>query len=93
VSLAENLDSIQQRIRAACQRAGREPNSVALLAVAKTHPPEAVAAAAALGLSLFGENKVQRPGRKSRFARDGCAGISSGICRATSAATPLSYSR
>jgi PLP dependent protein len=59
VSLAENLDSIQHRIRAACQRAGREPNSVALLAVAKTHPPEAVAAAAALGLSLFGENKVQ----------------------------------
>ena len=32
---------------------------MALLAVAKTHPPEAVVAAAALGLSLFGENKVQ----------------------------------
>ena len=59
MSLAENLDSIQQRIRAACQRAGRETGSVALLAVSKTHPPEAVAAAAALGLSLFGENKVQ----------------------------------
>jgi pyridoxal phosphate enzyme (YggS family) len=59
VSLAENLDSIQQRIRAACQRTGREPNSVALLAVAKTHPPEAVSAAADLGLTLFGENKVQ----------------------------------
>ena len=59
MSLAENLDSIQQRIRAACQRAGREPASVALLAVAKTHPPEAVAAAANLGLLLFGENKVQ----------------------------------
>jgi PLP dependent protein len=59
MSLAENLDSIQQRIRAACQRAGREPNSVALLAVAKTHPPAAVSAAADLGLLLFGENKVQ----------------------------------
>jgi PLP dependent protein len=59
VSLAENLESIQQRIRAACQRAAREPNSVSLLAVAKTQPPEAVSAAAALGLSLFGENKVQ----------------------------------
>jgi pyridoxal phosphate enzyme (YggS family) len=59
VSLAENLDSIQQRIRAACQRAGRDPASVALLAVAKSHPPEAVAAAAGLGLTLFGENKVQ----------------------------------
>ena len=59
MSLAENLDAIQQRIRAVCQRTGRDPNSVSLLAVAKTHPPEAVAAAAALGLSLFGENKVQ----------------------------------
>ncbi|MEI2725507.1 MAG: YggS family pyridoxal phosphate-dependent enzyme [Verrucomicrobiota bacterium] len=59
VSLAENLNSIQQRISIACQRAGREPTSVALLAVAKTHPPEAVSAAANLGLSLFGENKVQ----------------------------------
>ena len=59
MSLAENLDSIQQRIRAACQRAGREPDSVALLAVTKTHPPEAVSAAAGLGLTLFGENKVQ----------------------------------
>ncbi len=59
MSLAENLAVIQQRIRAACQRAGREPRSVSLLAVAKTHPPEAVIAAADLGLSLFGENKVQ----------------------------------
>ena len=59
MSLTENLDAIQQRIRAACQRAGREPGSVSLLAVAKTHPPESVIAAAALGLSLFGENKVQ----------------------------------
>jgi len=57
--LAENLGSIQQRIRAACESAGRAPGSVALLAVTKTHPPETVSAAAGLGLSLFGENKVQ----------------------------------
>src|SRR5881296_1818486 len=59
MSLAENLDSIQQRIRAACGRAGREPGSVTLLAVTKSHPPETVAEAARLGLTLFGENKVQ----------------------------------
>jgi pyridoxal phosphate enzyme (YggS family) len=59
VSLADNLDSIQQRIRAACARAGRDPVGVTLLAVAKNHPPEAVRAAADLGLSLFGENRVQ----------------------------------
>jgi pyridoxal phosphate enzyme (YggS family) len=59
VSLAENLDSIQQRIRAACQRAGREPQSVLLLPVSKTHPAEVIKEAADLGLTTFGENKVQ----------------------------------
>jgi hypothetical protein len=59
VSLADNLHSIQQRIRAACERARRDVNTVTLLAVAKTQRPEVVKAAAELGLSLFGENKVQ----------------------------------
>lgn len=59
MSLAENLETIQQRIDNACRRAGRTPDSVTLLAVTKTQPPEAVSAAAQLGLTLFGENKVQ----------------------------------
>jgi len=59
VSLPENLDSIQQRIRSACGRSDREPNSVTLLAVSKSHPPETVSAAASLGLIFFGENKIQ----------------------------------
>ncbi len=59
VSLPDNLNSIQQRISAACERAGRGPDSVTLLAVSKTHPPETISAAAGLGLLVFGENKVQ----------------------------------
>ena len=59
MDLERDLDSIQKRIADACERAGRDVNSVALLAVTKSHPPETVAAAARLGLSLFGENKVQ----------------------------------
>jgi len=59
VSLAENLEKIQQRIRAACNHCDREPNSITLLAVTKSQPPETVRAAADLGLMLFGENKVQ----------------------------------
>jgi len=59
VSLVENHEKIQQRIRAACDRCDREPNSVTLLAVTKGQPPEIVRAAADLGLMLFGENKVQ----------------------------------
>lgn len=59
MDLAANLDSIRQRIAGACTRAERGPDSVTLLAVTKTHPPEVVAQAAALGLTLFGENKIQ----------------------------------
>jgi pyridoxal phosphate enzyme (YggS family) len=59
VSLPENLKSIQQRIESACERAGRDPASVTLLAVAKGQPPELVNEAAALGVTLIGENKVQ----------------------------------
>src|SRR5437016_14453374 len=59
MDLAANLVSVQERIRAACSRAGRNAASVSLLAVTKTHSPETVAEAARLGLSLFGENKIQ----------------------------------
>src|ERR1051326_7528949 len=59
MDLAENLASVRERIAEACERAGRAPDSVTLLAVSKTHPPELVSDAAKLGLKLFGENKVQ----------------------------------
>ncbi len=59
MSFAENLASIQQRIHAACDRAGRDPGSVALLAVSKTHPPESIREAVNCGQLFFGENKIQ----------------------------------
>jgi hypothetical protein len=59
VNPAENLKVVRQRIKAACDRSDREPNSVTLLAVTKSQPPEIVAAAAELGLVFFGENKIQ----------------------------------
>src|SRR5437667_10105546 len=59
MDLEANLAALRERIAAACGRAGREPESVALLAVTKSHPPEVVVEAARLGLTLFGENKVQ----------------------------------
>ena len=59
MDLEANLSQIRQRMAAACDRAGRDPASVALLAVTKTHPPEIVADAARLGLTLLGETKVQ----------------------------------
>jgi len=59
MNLARNLNSIQERIAAACARAGRPPDSVTLVAVTKGQPPEVVRDAAEAGLSLLGENKVQ----------------------------------
>ncbi len=59
MDLAANLEAIRLRIKAACDRCDREPNSLTLMAVSKTQSPEAVGAAANLGLSVFGENKVQ----------------------------------
>jgi pyridoxal phosphate enzyme (YggS family) len=59
VDIAANLTSIQQCLAAACQRAGRDPSTVTLMAVTKTHPPETVQAAADLGIVYVGENKIQ----------------------------------
>lgn len=59
MDLAVNLASVQNRIQQACERSGRDPASVTLLAVSKGQTPQRVRAAADLGLSLFGENRVQ----------------------------------
>ncbi len=57
--LAENLSRIETQIMAACQSAGRPRDEVTLMAVSKMHPAAAIIAAEALGIRLFGENKVQ----------------------------------
>jgi pyridoxal phosphate enzyme (YggS family) len=59
VDLEANLNQVRQRIAAACERVGRDPSSVTLQAVTKGQPPDIVRAAANLGLTLFGENRVQ----------------------------------
>jgi pyridoxal phosphate enzyme (YggS family) len=59
VDIAANLNHVRQRIAAACARSGRDAASVELLTVSKGHPADVVRAAAELGLSVFGENRVQ----------------------------------
>ena len=53
------LDAVRTRLDAAARRAGRDPSAVALLAVSKTHGPDAVRAAYAHGQRDFAENYVQ----------------------------------
>jgi PLP dependent protein len=59
MSLQERVEIVQQRIADAAQRAGRRVEDITLVAVTKTHPPEAIQAAYALGLRDFGENRVE----------------------------------
>ncbi len=57
--ISENVRRIEERIHAACLRAGRQAGEVKLMAVSKTHPAEAIASGFAAGLRMFGENRVQ----------------------------------
>lgn len=58
-TLRERLAEVRERVAEAARRAGRKEEDVTLLAVSKTHPAEAVAAANAFGQIDFGENYVQ----------------------------------
>lgn len=57
--VAERLQEVRGRIGAACDRAGRDPASVELLAVSKTFPAEVIREAVAAGHRLFGESRQQ----------------------------------
>ncbi len=63
--LRENLERIEAQIAMACREAGRSRAEVALMAVSKMHPVSAILAAEALGIRLFGENRVQEFQEKS----------------------------
>lgn len=64
-TVAERLESVQQRVRSACERAGRDPGEVTLLGIGKRQPLERVRAAIAAGLRVLGENQVQEAVAKS----------------------------
>ena len=58
-SVSARVQAVEARIAAACARCGRARDSVHLIAVSKTHSAERVAAVAACGPTVFGENRVQ----------------------------------
>ncbi len=63
-SITERVAEVQGRLSRAIEKAGRDPAEVALMAVSKNHGPDAVREAAAAGLTLFGENRVQEAAAK-----------------------------
>ncbi|MBI5064241.1 MAG: YggS family pyridoxal phosphate-dependent enzyme [Desulfatitalea sp.] len=57
--IRDNLTRVLACMTAAAQRSGRTPATIRLVAVAKTHPPEAVRAAVEAGATIIGENYIQ----------------------------------
>lgn len=70
MSIAENLERVRERVAPAARRAGRSESEVALMAVCKTFPAEAIREAYAAGQRLFGENRVQEYAEKAPKVAD-----------------------
>ena len=59
LSIVERVAAVQTEIVRACERAGRSPESVRLVAVSKTHPAAAILEVLAAGLRHCGENRIE----------------------------------
>ena len=57
--MQKEIELVREKIRLACDRAGRDPETVLLLGVSKTKPYSALQEAYSYGIHDFGENKVQ----------------------------------
>jgi pyridoxal phosphate enzyme (YggS family) len=65
-TIGANLQAVKERIAHAAELAARDPGTISLIAVSKTHPVEAIEAALAAGQRAFGENYVQEALEKMR---------------------------
>jgi pyridoxal phosphate enzyme (YggS family) len=70
MTIAERLASVRARIDAAAKACGRDPSSVALVAVSKTKSPEMIREAYAAGQRAFGESYAQELGDKAAALAD-----------------------
>jgi pyridoxal phosphate enzyme (YggS family) len=59
-AIRDRLSDVQDRIVQACDRAGRDPDEITVVAVSKTFPLQAIDNAHALGLTHFGENRARQ---------------------------------
>lgn len=58
-SIAQAIAEVQEKIRKACERVGRDEKEVTLIAVSKTMPVSDLREAMAAGMVEFGENRPQ----------------------------------
>ena len=70
-TIKERFENVQERIRAAAERAHRPPDEIQLIAISKTHGTALVLEALAAGVTDFGENRVQEAESKiNEIGRD-----------------------
>jgi pyridoxal phosphate enzyme (YggS family) len=62
--IKDNLEAVEERIAAACKRAGRDRSEVQLIAVSKTVEADVMNASIECGVTDLGENRVQEIRRK-----------------------------
>jgi len=70
MSIQENIQRVEERIRKACSRSGRRPEEVRLIAISKTFPAARIREAYQAGLREFGENRVQEAATKIDDLKD-----------------------
>lgn len=70
MSIADNIARVKQRIFQAAARAGRNPDSVTLMAVSKVVEPERIHQAYEAGIRVLGENRVQEFADKASAVQD-----------------------
>jgi len=78
--IAARLQSLEERIEAACLRSGRKRSEIQVMAVTKFHPLESVEAAYNAGIRLFGESRVKEGTEKftgfwERYPRNGSVAL------------------
>jgi uncharacterized pyridoxal phosphate-containing UPF0001 family protein len=71
MSIAGNIEKIEERIQRACQISGRKREDVSLMCVSKFQPLSAIEEAWNAGIRLFGESRVQEGVEKFSAFRDG----------------------
>jgi PLP dependent protein len=69
-TIASRLQTVQARIIDAAKKAGRDPDTIQLLAASKTNPPENLREAWEAGQTVFGENYLQEGLVKVRALAD-----------------------
>ena len=70
MGIKENVERIKEEIRKSCERVGRKPEEVKLLAASKTRSPDEIREAFRAGIKLFGENRVQEAREKIPQLKD-----------------------